>query len=124
MALKFPDKGPDEILDYPVDFGDLLPTLSRLSPTIAPVITIERPSSNESPILLAIPSPGGVNVSASATESPVQSPQRLDTVTVWLTGGSLGTTYTIRVEVQDDLAVPRPRLFVRRVKIKIKEKVD
>ena len=123
-ALKWPDKGPDECLDYSVDFGDLLPTDSRLSPTDAPVITIERPSNQESPPTLLVGASPGVFVTASGTESPVESPERLDTVTIWLLGGTLGVTYTVRVDVMDDNVTPKQRLFVRRVKIKIKEKVE
>ncbi len=123
-ALRFPDKGPAECLDFPVDFGDLLEPGNRLSPTVPPIVTIERPSIAESPINLTIGSSPGVFVTASGTESPVQSPERLDTVTVWLIDGTLGTTYTIKIEVEDDNVTPKPRVFVRRVKIKIKEKTE
>lgn len=122
-ALKFPDKDPDECLDYPIDFGDLLPDGSRLDPLTTPVVTIERPSPAESPITLTLNSPG-IFLSASGTESPVLSPQRLDTVTLWLLGGTLGATYTIKVDVLDDNVTPKQRQFTRRIKIKIKEKVS
>ena len=121
-SLKFPDKGPAECLDFPVDFGDLLEPGNRLSTSIAPIVTIERPTPSESPIDLKIATSPGVFVTASGTESPIQSPERRDTVTVWLVDGTLGTTYTVKIEVQDDNVNPKARIFVRRVKIKIKEK--
>lgn len=116
MALKWPDKDPQEILDYPVSFADwLMPGRALQNQQITAI----EADNNESPVAIQVPTVvGGVLLAASTAASP----EILDTMVVWLEGGTTGVTYTFTLEADDDEATPIDRHVVRRVKIKVKEK--
>lgn len=109
MALKFPNKDPEEVLDYPIQFDDWLVTgcdLNNGSPGF-PTVDIESQTPGNSASPLTPLSIDNIFVSGKA-------------VVVWLSGGDAGETYTLKVTAQDN-ATP-VRTVVRRVKITIKEK--
>lgn len=119
MALTLPDLDPQENLDFSVDFSDLLPAGSSL--LTATVETVAA-APDASPLAdLGLLSPG-VFLTTTNMPSPTPSPEPLDTVVFWLDGanGVLGTKYTLKV-IATDTNTP-PRIFVRRVTVKIKEK--
>lgn len=116
MALKWPDKDPQECLDYPLGFQDWLEDGRALQ---NPVVSAIIPNNGESPVALFLPPEAPAPLLASSGNS---SPEVLDTVVVWLEGGTNNTTYTLVIEADDDLASPKDRHVVRRVNIKVKEK--
>jgi len=103
MAFKWPDKDPEEILDYPLDWVDWLITGRALDDS-----TVVQDGTS---------TPGGlsdITIMGASTYTTTQS-------IVWLSGGTIGETYTFKITVSDDEA-GQDRTGVRRVKIKVKQK--
>jgi hypothetical protein len=104
MALSWPAKDPEEVLDYPVQFDDWLIPGCNIENAPAPTVVQEGTSD-----------PGGLtdllvdNVFVAGKS-----------IVTWLSGGTAGETYQFKITAQDD-ATPT-RTVVRRVKIKVKEK--
>lgn len=103
MALKLPDKDPDEVLDYDVDFAQWVTSPA----TIQAVGT--------SVALDGVSSPSGD--SALVVDTVIVGS---NIVAAWLSAGTAGETYTLKVEAVDNNSPVRT--VVRRVKIKVKEK--
>jgi len=116
--LKFPDKDPQEILDYTVDFSDLIAAAAGTEIASA-TVEIEEISPAESPVDLVLNSPA-VILSALGGESV--SPLPVDGATVWLSNGTLDSKYTLKFTAIDTNASPNPRTYVRRATLKIKQK--
>ena len=105
--LKWPDKDPDERLDYHVDFTSWVETGRTIDSVNATIEeAIKEDGTAESPVTLLI------NTQVVAGNK----------ATLWLSGGLLGATYTLKVLVTDDNASPEDREAVRRVKLKIKKR--
>lgn len=104
MALKWPDKDPEEVLDYPVQFTDWLVE----GCDIAPGATVVQEGTSEGPVggltdLIV----DGVFVVGKA-------------IVTWLSVGTVDETYTFKITAQDTASPTRT--VVRRVKIKVKAK--
>lgn len=99
--LKWPDKAPEECLDYPLDWSDWLVT----GALVDSVTHVQEGTSD----------PGGLTNIVLDSET-VATPNTI----AWLSGGTDGETYTMLVTATDD-QVPERR-GVRRVKIKVKKK--
>jgi hypothetical protein len=97
--LQWPDKDPEEVLDYPVDFSSWLVSPATLNVT-------------PGQCTVAVTSGVGLTVASVAVTTT--------TITAWLTGGTAGTTYTLKVTAKDTNGTVRTG--VRRVKLKVKEK--
>lgn len=102
MALVWPQKDPEEILDYPVQFDDWL--IAGLDIAAGATVVQEGVSSPSGLTDIVV---DGVFVSGKA-------------IVTWLSLGTSGETYTFKITAQDT-GTPI-RTVVRRVKIKIKEK--
>lgn len=102
--LVWPDKDPEEQLDYPIDFSDWVATGKTIENADA---VVESSTPDESPAF-------GLTVDFVQAAS--------DIVNVWLSGGTVGTTYIIKVTVDDNETSPEERVGVRRVKLKVKQK--
>lgn len=104
MALKWPNKDPEEVLDYPVQFNEWLISGYDIQDTPGPTVTQEGTSD-----------PGGLvdlivdNIFVSGKS-----------IITWLSGGTAGETYTFKMTAQDN-ATPT-RTVVRRIKIKVSNK--
>ncbi len=102
MALTWPNKDPQEILDYPVQFDDWLVVGCDIA-------------AGASVVLEGSSTPGGLvdlivdNVFVAGKS-----------IVTWLSAGTDGETYTFKITAQDT-GTPI-RTVVRRVKIKIKVK--
>lgn len=107
MALSWPDKDPEEELDYPIDWSDWVVSPAAIDSAVAVIetATLADGSTESSPTLVI----DSTNFAQNITNT-------------WLTGGTLGATYVLKVTVTDDNVTPFDREGVRRVKIKIKEK--
>lgn len=103
MALKWPDKDPEEELDYPVDFSQWVVQGNTID---SAACVIESVDGDDSANPLVVDT---VNFAS-------------DIVNVWLTGGVVGVKYTFKVTVTDDNVSPFDRQGVRRVTLKIKAK--
>jgi len=79
MALKWPDKDPDEVLDYLVDWSDRLTGSDTIDTS-----TWIMPSA-----------PDALLIKDSDTHNNT-------TTTIWLSGGTLGTKYTLTNRVVTD----------------------
>jgi hypothetical protein len=100
MALEWPDKDPDEVLDYPIDWTAWLVSGAKLSTTAGHcTVTV-------------------VDGTGLTVDSLIVNLNGI--VTVWLSGGTLGTTYLLKATVRDD-QTPH-RIGVRRIKMKVKAK--
>jgi len=102
MALVWPNKDPEEVLDYPVQFDDWL--IAGLDIAVGATVVQE-----------GISTPGGltdliVDGAFVAGKS----------IVTWLSAGTDGETYTFKITA-NDTGTP-VRTVVRRVKIKIKVK--
>ena len=108
----FPNKDPQEVLDYAELFTNLLnPGIELISQTVI----VESASNNESPITL--------NISNTALAiSGATPPGIVDTVVWWLSGGTIDVTYIIKVTAQDNQITPEDRIFVRRAAITVQQK--
>ncbi len=102
-VIRWPDKDPSEVLDYPVNFTDWL-----VSPAFLDV--------NETTVVqLGTSSPGGL------TDLIIDTVQTTTThVVVWLSGGTVGELYSFQVNVDDDNSPVRTA--ERTVVIKVTEK--
>lgn len=110
--LKLPNKDPEERLDYPVDFAALLPAGYAIDSANCVIESMDPAAS-----------PQGLKILSVLTASGGQSsPTRTDTVILWLEGGIKDTTYVLKITASDSQNVPHDRQYVRRAKIKIKEK--
>lgn len=103
MALTWPNKDPEEVLDYPVDFTLWVVSGNTIN-SAACVIESKVGDDTANPLVIDT-----VNFAT-------------DIVNVWLTGGVAGVKYTFKVTVTDNNAVPVARTGVRRVKMTVKEK--
>ena len=103
MALKWPDKDPEEILDYPLDWTDWLGTVP---PAVIDTVSVTQDGTSD---------PGGLS-DVTVDSQSVATPN----VVAWLSGGTAGEKYTFKVTVTDD-QVPE-RTAVRRVTLKVKNK--
>ena len=102
MALKFPDKDPEEVLDYPIQFDDWL----VFGCDIASGATVVQEGTS---------TPNGL------TDLTVDNAFVAGkAIVTWLSGGTDGETYTFKVTATDTGSPVRT--VVRRVKIKIKTK--
>lgn len=102
MALVWPNKDPEEVLDYPVQFDDWLVS----GCDIASGATVVQEGTSE-PGLLTDLVVDGVFVAGKS-------------IVTWLSGGTADETYTFKITATDT-GTP-VRTVVRRVKIKIKTK--
>lgn len=102
MALVWPAKDPEEVLDYPVQFNDWLVTGCDIAQGATLVQEGTSTPGSLSDIVV-----DGVFVSGKA-------------IVVWLSGGTNGETYTFKLTATDT-GTPT-RTVVRRVKIKVKTK--
>lgn len=103
MALKFPNKDPEEILEYSLDFIDWVTagdTLQAVGTSVAQ---------------------DGISTPNGLTDIVVDSVVVVsDIVVTWISGGTLGETYIMKVIAVDN---NNPvRTVVRRVKLSVKEK--
>ena len=103
MALSWPNKDPEEILDFPVDFSLWV---------VSPAVIAAGTAVIESKVGDDTASPLVIDLVAFAS----------NIVTVWLSGGVAGVKYTFKVTADDDNAVPSARKGVRRVKLTLKVK--
>lgn len=103
MALKWPDKDPEECLDYPLDVSDWV-----VSPQVIDTanVVVESMEGDDSANPLVI-------------ESQQFSSNIINT---WLSGGVVGVKYTFKITFEDDTSSPKDRIGVRRVTLKIKAK--
>jgi len=107
MALKWPDKDPQEILDYPIDLSLWLTTGSDIEATAPAPAVVQEGTSD----------PGGLtdivvdNVFVAGKQ-----------IVVWLSLGTKDETYTFKATIADNQTAPQKRTLIRRVKIKVKEK--
>lgn len=105
MALSFPDKDPEEVLDYPVSFKDwLIPGCDIDGVTKPPTVVQEGTSTPNGLTDLVID-----NVFVAG-----------QSIVIWLSAGTSGESYLFKITA-DDTANPI-RTVVRRVKIKVKDK--
>lgn len=102
MALSWPPKDPEEVLDYPVQFDDWL--VAGCDIAAGPTVALEGTST-----------PGGLSdLTVDNTFVAGKS------IVVWLSSGTDGETYTFKITAIDT-GTP-VRTVVRRVKIKVKLK--
>jgi hypothetical protein len=102
MALVWPQKDPEEVLDYPVQFNDWL--VSGLDIASGATVVQEGTSTPGGLTDLVV---DGVFVAGKA-------------IVTWLSAGTNGETYTFKITATD---TGNPvRTVVRRVKIKVKTK--
>ena len=105
MALSFPDKDPEEVLDYPVQFDDWLVDGCDIDGVSSPPTVVQEGTST----------PGGLtdlivdNVFVAGKS-----------IVVWLSSGTGGEKYTFKITA-DDTGSPT-RTVIRRVVIKVKDK--
>ena len=102
MALKWPDKDPEEVLDYPVQFDDWLVDGCDIA-TGASVVQ------------------EGVSVEGGLTDLAVDNVFVVGkSIVTWLSGGTSGEKYTFKLTATD---TGNPiRTVVRRIVIKVKTK--
>lgn len=102
MALVWPQKDPEEVLDYPVQFDDWLVAGCDIA---AGATVVQEGTST----------PGGLtDLTVDGAFVAGKS------IVTWLSGGTSGETYTFKITAND---TGNPvRTVVRRVKIKVKTK--
>ena len=105
MALSFPEKDPEEVLDYPTNFTDWLVTGCDIDGVTNPPTVVQEGTSTPT---------GLTDVVVDAVF--VAGKQ----IVTWLSGGTAGESYIFKITA-DDTGTP-VRTVVRRVKIKIKQK--
>ena len=103
MALNWPNKDPEEVLDFPVDFSAWVTAPAQLDDGFA-VIESKIGDDASSPLVIDL------------------VVELNDIVTVWLSGGVDGVKYVFKITATDDNAVPSDRTVIRRVKLTCKEK--
>lgn len=102
--ITFPKKDPDEVLDYSLDFTSWLVEGASMDNTPSFEVEVEQVVPDESPVTLQVDS---FSLSNSV-------------LTIWLSGGTLGSKYTLKVTGTDD-QVPE-RTIVRRAVLRIRKK--
>ena len=102
MALNWPNKDPEEVLDYPVNFADWMVAGATIAN--ATCVIEDRGDDTASPLVI----------------DAVQFAGSL--VTVWTSGGVSGVKYQFKVTVEDNSGAPGPRIGVRRIKQTVKVK--
>jgi hypothetical protein len=108
----FPNKDPQEVLDYAELYTNLLNPGIEL---IAQTVVVESASNSESPITLEVSN-------TALAISGATPPGIVDTVVWWLSGGTNDVTYVIKVTAQDNQVTPEDRIFVRRAAITVQYK--
>ena len=104
MALKWPNKDPEEILDYPLQFDDWLVSGADIEGAPPPTVVQE-----------------GFSVPGGLTDIVVDSIAVAGkSIVTFLSLGTNGEKYTFKVVAQDTLTPTRT--VVRRVTITVKEK--
>ncbi len=103
MALNWPEKDPEEVLDYPVNFADWLVSGATIANATC-VIDVVTGDDSAAPLVI----------------DAVQFAGSL--VTVWTSGGVSGVKYQFKVTVEDNSGAPGPRIGVRRIKQTVKVK--
>ena len=103
MALSWPNKDPEEVLDFPVDFSLWVVGAASIAAGTA-VIESKVGDDTASPLVIDL-----VNFAT-------------DIVNVWLSGGVAGVKYTFKITADDDNVTPSARKGVRRVKLTVKAK--
>lgn len=104
MALAWPPKDPEEVLDYPIQFTDWLVSGCDIEGSPAPTVVQE-----------GVSAPGGLSdLTVDAVFVTGKS------IVTWLSGGTSGESYEFKLTAQDT-GTP-VRTVVRRVKIKVKDK--
>lgn len=87
MALRWPFKDPDEILDYYVDWTRRLYSESELEQSDAGETVVPADTISTSTFTL----PAGITANSSSNTTTVSQ--------LWLSGGSIGQTYAILNEI-------------------------
>ena len=105
----YPNKDTQEVLDYSETFSNLLESGISLG---TESVIIESASNSESIFTLVIQD-------ISLGISGPNPPGIIDTVVFWLSGGTNGVTYTLKVTASDTQGSPQDRIFVRRATITI-----
>lgn len=103
-----PDKDPEDVLDYGIILSD---EATELDPLKVLTVSIESCSPDESPVSLVIDN------ALWAMSNPTSGV--VDSIVFWLSGGTVGTTYVLRIEADDTETVPHIRVLVRRVTITV-----
>lgn len=106
--ILFPDKDPGDVLDYSFSFADEEGEAVAIR---SAEVVVESASPPETPISLII---SDVSVVVSDPLAGVA-----DTVVFWQSGGTVGTTYVLRAQEQDNQTAPRDRQVVRRAAIRV-----
>lgn len=102
MALVWPNKDPEEVLDYPVQFDDWLVVGCDIA---AGATVVQEGTSTPNGLTDLVVD--GAFVSGKS-------------IVTWLSAGTAGDTYTFKITASDTGSPVRT--VVRRVKIKVKEK--
>jgi hypothetical protein len=105
MALVWPDKDPEEVLDYPVSFKDWLVEGCDIDGVSNPPTVVQEGTSTPNGLTDLIVD----NVFTAGKQ-----------IVTWLSAGTAGDSYLFKITA-DDTGTP-VRTVVRRVKIKVKEK--
>ena len=103
MALTWPNKDPEEVLDYPLDVSDWVVQGQNID-TASVVLESQVGDDTANPIVIEA-TQFGSNI-----------------INTWLSGGVDGVSYIFKVTFEDDQVAPIDRVGVRRVKIKVKTK--
>lgn len=103
-----PDKDPDDVLDYAVVLSD---EANEPDPLKQMIVSVESVSPDESPVVLTIDS------AVWAMSDPASGV--VDSVVFWLSGGTIGSTYVLRIEADDTETSPHMRVIVRRFTITV-----
>ena len=98
---RWPDKDPDERLDYLVDLREWVATGRTIDSAEA---VVESADPTEAPFTLVVD---------AVTFN-------LDVVAVWMSGGTAGLRYTVKVTATDDNAAPSDRQVVRRGDLRVR----
>lgn len=98
---RWPDKGPEEVLDFVLDWTDWLATGAQVDSAVHE--------------LDGVSTPGGLS-DLTIDQSVVSNPQ----TACWLSGGTENEEYVIKATITDDQSPERTA--VRRMRIRIKKK--
>ena len=104
MALSWPNKDPEEVLDYPVQFNDWLVAGCDIAAAPAPTVVQE-----------------GLSEPSGLTDLTVDNAFVAGkSIVVWLSSGTAGEKYTFKITASD--TGDPVRTVIRRVKIAVKNK--
>jgi hypothetical protein len=103
MALSWPNKDPEEYLDYPVDFSAWVVSPAAIDSATC-VVESQVGDDTASPLVIELVQFGS------------------NIVNVWLSGGVSGVKYVFKVTATDNNVTPADRVGVRRVKLTVKDK--